>query len=357
MAVPHYDFEQPHPFHGTSWYNPFIGDTLIWYLANFHIHSRAWKGLTNGYQEAPVIRRVYDSLGYTWIGISDYQSINPLSPIPLYEHGWNVGKVHQLCFGSEKVIWMDVPFWQGIQDKQWILSKLRPYTKLLVIAHPRFLGSYRGEELAKLGGYDAIEVLNRYGDSVAEWDSALSSGHFAPILAHDNLHDAYNPHEIMSRWTELLCPPNASLDSLQQAILAGKTVGYKNRTAFPVTQLYPKLAQVILKGDTLRVRLTLPADTLRLRGQQGSLRKEVYQSATIEYTVQPEDTYLRIEAITPQVEMYATPLVRGEPRRRNIPPSTFPHGTTLLYLVVVLVIGIIGWRWLGLPFPAKASIR
>lgn len=358
LAVPYYHFdESPRPFRGSTWYNPFTADTLIWYLANFHIHSRTWAGLTRGYQEAPVIRKVYDSLGYAWIGISDYQSINPRSPVSLYEHGWNIGKTHQLCFWSKKVIWMDLPFWQSIHDKQWILCRLRPHTALLVVAHPRFLRGYSGEELAKLGGYDAIEVLNRYGDSVAEWDSALSSGHFAPILAHDNVHNVYNPHEIMSRWTELLCPPQASSEKLKQTILHGRTVGYKNRTAFPITQPYPKLARVELRGDTLHVRLTLPADTLRLRGQGGTVRKETYQSLALDYPIQPEDTYLRIEAITPQVELYATPLVRGAPKRRPIPASSFPHWVSFLYAGLILVMGIMGWRWLGLPFPAKAATR
>lgn len=357
LAVPYYHFEAPRPFQGNTWYNPFAADTLIWHLANFHIHSRTWGGLTRGYQEVPTIHKVYDSLGYAWIGISDYQSINPRSPLSIYEHGWNVGKTHQLCFGSKKVVWIDLPFWQDIYDKQWILSKLRPHTALLVIAHPRFLRGYRGEDLTKLGGYDAIEVLNRYGDSVAEWDSALSSGHFAPILAHDNVHNVYNPHELMSRWTEVLCPPGTPLEQLWQTILEGRTVGYKNRTAFPITQPYPKLARVKLHGDTLSVQLTLPADTLRLRGQGGIIRKETYQSSALDYRIQSEDTYLRIEAITSQVELYATPLVRGEPKRRFIPVSYFPHWRSLLYAGLVLLMSIMGWRWLGLPFLARGAKR
>ncbi|MCS7153933.1 MAG: hypothetical protein NZ989_08330, partial [Bacteroidia bacterium] len=261
--TPVYRFPSPSPFRGTGWYNPFLGETLVWSRANFHIHSRTWGGITNGYQLPPEIRHVYDSLGYEWIGISDYQSINPESPLPLYEHGWSVGKVHQLCFWPKEVRWWDYPLFQTLSAKQHVLRLLRPTTEFLVIAHPRLLHSYTGEELSKLGGYDAIEVLNRYGDSVAEWDSALSSGHYAPILANDNVHDVYNPHQVMSRWTEVALPKGASLEELKRALLAGRTVGYKNRTPFPIQKPYPLFTQIQVWGDTeVILRTSMVVDSL-----------------------------------------------------------------------------------------------
>lgn len=345
VLTPVYRFEERRPFHGAHWYNPFTGDTLYWSRANFHIHSRTWAGLTNGHQLPSEIRRVYDSLGYAWIAISDYQRVNPESPVPVYEHGWSVGKVHQLCFGAEEVRWWDYPLFQSLSAKQHTLRILRPTTPFLVIAHPRFhpYHTYTGEELAQLGGYDAIEVLNRYGDSIAEWDSALSSGHFTPIIGSDNAHDVYNPHQVMSRWTEVALASGMPVENLQTALLAGRTVGYKNRTPFPpAPEQIPLFTRLMVSGDTLvEVRLSQVVDSVRLIGQGGAVRGSAYQSDRLLYRIQPEDTYLRAEAYTPVVEVYASPFVRGVPVRRPVPPvakgHTVLHSTiwTLLTLLVL----------------------
>lgn len=335
---PRYDYSPPKPFHGQGWYNPFEGESLRWSRANFHIHSRTWGGLTEGRQSPPEIQATYQKLGFAWIGISDYQQVNPQSPIPLYEHGWSVKKVHQLCFWPKEVVWVDFPLPQTRGMKQAILARLRPTTPFLVLAHPHFLHSYSGSDLAQLGGYDAVEVLNRYGDSVAEWDSALSSGHYAPILAHDNVHDVTNPHELMSRWTEVALSAGASQEALQEALRAGRTVGYKNRTSAPITSAYPQLARVAFTGETLLVQLTFPADSLRLIGQGGKVRAVAYQTDRLAYLPQPSDTYLRLEAFTAAVELYASPLVRGHPARRGIPPVAW--GATLLQWLLVALPGL-----------------
>lgn len=343
---PRYEFTPPKPFRGETWYNPFQGESLRWSRANFHIHSRTWGGLTNGRQSPPQIQTAYQKLGYVWIGISDYQRVNPESPLPLYEHGWSVKKVHQLCFWPQEVVWIDFPLPQTLEIKQAILAHLRPTTLFLVLAHPRFLHSYSGSDLGRLGGYDAVEVLNRYGDSVAEWDSALSSGHYAPILAHDNVHDVENPHEIMSRWTEVALPPGASQKALREALIAGRTVGYKNRTPAPLEKAYPQLAQVTFTGETLRVRLTVCADSIRLIGQGGKVRAVAYQTDRLDYLPWPSDSYLRLEAFTPEVELYASPLVRGQPARRGIPPIAW--STTILQWVLTGLTGafltVTGWK-------------
>jgi len=335
---PRYDFAPPRPFQGKTWYNPFQAETLSWSRANFHIHSYSWGGLTNGRQSPPQLQAAYQKLGYAWIGISDYQRVNPQRPIPLYEHGWSLKKVHQLCFWPREVVWIDFPLPQTRAIKQTILARLRSTTPFLVLAHPRFLHGYSGADLARLGGYDAIEVLNRYGDSVAEWDSALSSGQYAPILAHDNVHNVENPHELMSRWTEVALSPDASQEALRAALTAGRTVGYKNRTLAPIAQAYPRLARVTLAGETLRVQLTAPVDSIRLIGQGGTVRTSAYQTDHLEYPIRPFDTYLRLEAYTAEVELYASPLVRGQPTRRDVPPIAW--GPTLLQWLLTGLTGL-----------------
>ncbi len=332
-----YHFAEPQPFAGQDWYNPFSSDSLTWSRANFHIHSRTWGGLTNGHNDPPTIDSAYRVLGYAYIGIADYQRVNPASVIPLYEHGWNVRKVHQLAFAPQSILWWDVPLGQSLSVKQTVLQKLSEASALVAVAHPFFHPhqTYTGADLRYLSGFEAVEVLNRYGDSVAEWDSILSSGHYAAILGSDNVHDVHNKHQIASRWTELAIPAGASLTEVLRAIRAGRTVGYKNHTGEPIWPgSYPKLCTVQFTAGQLYIQLDRPVDTLRLVGQGGQRRLEVYHTAETRYTPQAADTYLRIEAHTAAVSFYSSPLVRGEPKRRPVPPIDW-LGTWLWRSVVV----------------------
>ncbi len=340
-----YHYEPPHPFSGETWYNPFDGDTLAWSRANFHIHSRTWAGLTEGKNTPPTIDSAYRSLGYAYYAISDYQQVNPASPIPLYEHGWGLRKFHQLVFAPRNILWWDFP-WPFTRDiYQSILAHLYHTAPLIAIAHPFFHPYHTcpGDMLRYLGGYHAIEVLNRYGDSISEWDSALSAGHYASLLANDNVHDVHNPHQINTRWTEIAIPPQASADEVIQAILRGKTVGYKNVYAVPIAARdYPLLRKVKIVGDTLFVVVSERVDSLRVIGQGGVVRAVFFSTDSLVYRIASEDGYLRVEMYTPRVVAYTSPLCRGEgPVRRLLPRES--QVLTWLWRGALLI--AVGWGW------------
>ena len=44
--------------------------------------------------------------------------------MPLYEHGYNISKEHQLAIGAERVEWLDFPFWTWLNQKQFILNRV-----------------------------------------------------------------------------------------------------------------------------------------------------------------------------------------------------------------------------------------
>jgi hypothetical protein len=172
-----------------------------------------------------------------------------------------------------------------------------------------------------LGGYHAIEVLNRYGDSVKEWDNALSAGHYATLLANDNVHDVHNPHQIITRWTEIALPPQATPHEVLQAILQGKTVGYKNIYAVPIAAHdYPTFRRIRVVGDTLWVVASEKVDSMRVIGQGGVVRAVFRGVQEFYYPIRAEDTYLRVELYTARVVAYTSALCRGDgPSRRPIP--------------------------------------
>ena len=107
LWTPVYDFPAALPFRGAHWYNPYatVAPAAHWLKANFHAHTRAWGGLTNGHQTAGEITNTYRALGYDVIGISNYHRIDDTfaaesSYMPSYEYGYSVRKTHRLAIGA-----------------------------------------------------------------------------------------------------------------------------------------------------------------------------------------------------------------------------------------------------------------
>src|SRR5262245_39900668 len=99
---PVYRFPSPAVFTGSAWFNPYAETRDHWVRANLHAHGRAWSGFTNGRQSAQGIVDAYHRRGYPIAGVSDYQHIaafDGVNTIPVYEHGYNLGKRHQLAIG------------------------------------------------------------------------------------------------------------------------------------------------------------------------------------------------------------------------------------------------------------------
>ncbi len=109
---PVYRFPEPAPFAGTQFYNPYAGLRGAWKRVNLHAHGTAWGGLTNGQQASEDVVRTYRALGYDLAGVSNYHAIaahDGVDTLPLYEHGYNISKRHQLAIGARRVEWLDFP--------------------------------------------------------------------------------------------------------------------------------------------------------------------------------------------------------------------------------------------------------
>ena len=126
---PVYRFPAPVPFAGATLLNPYatLGDT--WQRANLHAHGRAWSGLTNGRRQSDEeIVRAYRSFGYSVAGVSDYHHIaadEGVPTLPIYEHGYNISKRHQLAIGARYVSWFDFPLGQTRSHQQFVIDQRR----------------------------------------------------------------------------------------------------------------------------------------------------------------------------------------------------------------------------------------
>ncbi len=319
-VTPIYRFAEPRPFTGTAWYNPYDGldgGSSDWRLSNFHAHSSAWAGLTNGEQTPDSVVAAYRRLHYDVIGVSNYES-NPEQRItgtfPVYEHGWNVRKAHQIVLGPDRVVYRDFPFMQSRHQQQYMLDELSRSAAMVAIAHPTVRAADTPTDLRYLTHYDLLEVLSRFSAPAdSEWDAALSSGHAVWLLASDDSHNAADSEQVGANSTRIHAPTVATHDIID-ALKAGHAYGLHG-VAGRTTM---SLRTVQMRGDTLDVQLSGVPDTMRIVGQHGAVRaiSTGAQSALghLRAVATAEDGYLRVVAHGDSTMLYTNPVIRWNGR-------------------------------------------
>jgi len=321
ITCPVYIFEEQKPFAGSMFYNPY--QTMVddaWKKCVFHLHTKSWMGLTNGENTFEETMETYRRLNYDVVAISDYMLINrkksDYSPyIPVYEHGYNVKKAHQLVLGAQKVVWRDYFFTQNLHHKQHIIDVLKKHGALVAINHPGMRSSYLPNDFKYLKGYDLIEVLNGTHSSEEAWDTALSSGHPAWLIANDDSHSVNHPARLQREVTYINVPTFDILNRLSQGVAFG--------VHFPRKQ-QATMEEKIIESEavTFPVSIQVHADTLQVVWQQtmlkidfigdnGKVLKTVTGSDAAFYAIRPEDTYIRVKLTSPEgLVYYLNPVIR-----------------------------------------------
>lgn len=306
---PIYTFKSPIPFNGKKIYNPYQStDSTKWEKGVFHLHSNAWSFLTDGRKnDKDTILDRYKTLGYDLVSLSDYQKISKLnnekiSIISSYEHGFNLRKTHQLSLGVDRVTWKDYFFYQNINHKQDMIYALKENCKVLSINHPRMNNSYTAEDLKYLRGYNLIEAMNHLRFSIDLWDTVLSSGIPAFIIANDDCHDIYNP-TLFGMCCTFIQDDTHNPDSILNNLKSGQAYGVE--LAFPSEDILlrakyqenlPKLHRIELQSDTLmRVITNRPARVVYFIGQNGIKLDSVFDTDKAEYRIKEKDSYIRTE--------------------------------------------------------------
>jgi hypothetical protein len=306
VLSPVYRFPPPRTFSGPALWNPYAHLTGSWQRANLHAHGHAWSGLTNGTHTDDEVVQAYHERGYSVAGVSDYQWIaaqHGVPTMPLYEHGYNISKEHQLAVGAERVEWLDFLLWTWINQKQFILNCVAGTTALVAINHPGT--AYSEGDFRKLTGYHLMEVINGPFGFEDLWDAALSSGHPVWALANDDIHDLTNVRRLAIAWN-MIDAPSASVPDVIAALRAGRAyavslVGEKADAA---------LASVKVQDSTLTVASSGVPATYVFIGQNGSVRQSFDQVMQATYEIGKDDTYVRTVIRTPNMVMYLNPVLR-----------------------------------------------
>lgn len=313
ILCPDYRFVTPGPFRGAAFYNPYRDYTPDeWTLANMHAHTSSWFGLTNGQGDAHDVHEVYDSMGYGFHLISEYQKISDFGKgapnyITAYEHGLNLPKAHQLVVGSERSVWKDYFFPQTLANRQHMLDLLTADTgNVVAINHPAMRIGYGTTDLKFLYNYDCMEVINSYENSFGYWDTALSNGHMVFIVGNDDTHNVGNRRAV-GKFATLLHAPDGTRAQALRALREGRTIGVQIPQDTTVTFLQkiawlkaasPALVSVSTDSSLFQVRFNQMVREVVVTGQGGVICWQADSTQFISHPIRPEDTYLRVSYTT-----------------------------------------------------------
>jgi hypothetical protein len=335
-VTPVYDFPDVRPFAGENLHNPYADASGAWYKANLQAHSGAWGGTTDGALSPRDLYRVYDSLGYDVIGITNYMNIygSPVetkSYIPMYEHGYNVWKRHHLAIGAREVVWRDYVLFQTLSHKQHMLNVIRPTTEILTIAHPKFMDGFAPEDFRHLTNYDYVEVLNHYRISLKHWDAALAAGEPVWGMGNDDSHDQRKASETGRYWNMIRAESESAED-----VLAALKRGDMYCVAGEGGVMDNGLVRVSARPKGVLIELEKPANSIRFVGSGGVVRDSVARAKRAYYRFKKDDPYIRVEVANPKTTFYLNPVYRYDDDPRSAREASVNYPLSVLYWLAFL---------------------
>ena len=356
---PVYNFSEPTAFHGNQWYNPYSTiDTNYLRLSNFQIQSKSYGGVTNGRNNSSErVFSTYKNLGYDVITISDYMKINHYQEdsfphVTVYEHGYGAFKNHQVCLGASEVMWLDFPLFQSKNSKQFVLNELKKKNKCVAIAHPSLRDAYSVEDMKVLRGYDLIEALSNFKNSLELWDAALSSGNPVFLIADDDAHNLDKPNDY-GRVATVIHSANTAEDSLLSALKKGSAYGLVVQTPEgdsheAKAKRFKKLPQMLahtVANDSVHLQFSDSIRELKAVGQDGKVLLDLAlnnQSSSYTFALADVSHFVRFEVkMKDGSKIDTNPIIRSDDGKI---PVAFQAGVDIwasqfYRLLGVLVIG------------------
>jgi hypothetical protein len=352
LPVRYFHRPEASAFKGDSIYNPYqdLSKKRI-FRANFHAHTRKWGGMTFGDVTEKELLSLYRSLGYDIIGISDYMHINnslrdSMGFIPVYEHGTNFSKTHQILIGASAPVWSDQPFYQGFHQKQHNLQTLRKNSALIALAHPGWSGGYKARELKSLAGFDLVEILNQGKRYDEQWDAVLSSGYPAFAVGNDDFHLMQSRD--YGRALNLIYADSLQQTDIVEALRSGRNLVVKMphkdtmclRTKQKLFSDIPVLHSFTLDSNVIRIAFDRKMKRVRFIRQGGEIASMGKDTAIAVYPMQCTDQYIRISAqFENGTEILFNPLYRYD-----IEPFTArqaivdPWKTAAIRMIILIVL-------------------
>jgi hypothetical protein len=299
-----YFFPRVSKFEGDNWYNPYQNTTGKGGIkANFHAHTRAWAGISNGANSYTDFEKEYRKKNYSVCGISNYfEASQSLTSFPIYEHGININKSHLLAIAPRYIQYFDYPLWQSSSHQQELIYKLRSTKALVVLAHPSFGGGRSLSNMQQLVGYHFVEILSYYSNSLTHWDTALCSGRLAWLLANDDCHNL-NTQPIGKHYTVVFGTKNNFVNNMR----IGQHYAIKLKNINKGNPLYIKQLQ-IGQNNQLKYDFGSRATAIDIIADGKLLAKLPGKAGTIQ--IPNHIAYLRLEVHSLNSSLYTNPILR-----------------------------------------------
>lgn len=340
---PIYSFRKPAPFSGPDIFNPYsaLDTALGWKRANFHTHTRVTGPLPwNECQVWPEPTwAVYEKLGYDILTFSNHNEItrhpwDSTLQVNVYEQGYSPFKFHKLVFGSRKVKHWDPLLPLLASQKQWELERLARGSDFIQINHPYRTIGLSKKHLEKISGYEIMELDTSVSTENEYWDWALSAGHYSFGLANDDIHKPNVSFRTGIR-CNFLQAPSGRYGDLRNTLLSGcyyamRVPDYgdgnweekirRNREGLP------QVKDIGLKGQTVYLKLSHKADSIRVNGQNHATLALAFQTDSLSYTFRATDPYVRFTAFFPDGEViYSNPFARYDASGQVTPLDDAPE--------------------------------
>lgn len=356
---PVYRFRAPRPFTGKDIFNPYASlDTAAgWKRANFHTHTRV-KGpwpMNECPQWPAYVDSVYRELDYDIVTFSNHNEItthpyDTALQVNVYEHGYSIPQYHLLVFGSREVNHWDPLLPLTASQKQFALEYLGKTSDFIQMNHPYRVRFSKKSHLEKLSGYQIMELDTHISTENEYWDWALSAGHYSFGLANDDLHFP-DRHEKIAIRCNFVQTPSGRYEDLRKALLGGcyysmRVPDYGNgdwEEKIARNHELPTVQNIGLEGSTLYIKLSQPADSIRVNGQDHATLSLACGVDSLAYTLRADDPFARFTAFFPDgAVIYSNPFARYDASAGNFPPKEAPQPVnwllTLLYNLLLFAV-------------------
>ena len=356
-----YDFGKPLPFSGPDIFDPYrnIDSTHCWKKAVFHVHTRV-EGIFNECDYWPgEVKEFLDRLGYDIVTFSNHNELtehpsDSTLQVNVYEHGYNLFKFHKLVFGSEEVNRFDHLLPLFASQWQFQFDMLGKESDIIQFNHPLRTTGTTKRLMERVGGYDIMELDCGKSTENEYWDWALSAGHYSFGLANDDLH-----YPDRSSRFAIRCSYLGAENTTKEDIIAALKSGCYYSVRIPdygagdwelkrqKNMELPEVTNIGLRGDTIYMKLSAPAEQIRVIGQNHTLLSRAMHSDSIAYTMQADDAYARIVASYPDsLIIMSNPFARYDSATMASPADRefcTPNlwATALYNTIIVALLGIV----------------
>lgn len=301
-----FDFSDQKVAEKSPFYNPYQKWNKTKALkANFHAHSEAWKGVTNGHNTESQILDEYKKMGFAVAAVSNYHSISAQKDtacvyIPCYEHGFNTSKTHILAIDAKEVDHLDFPIGQTLSQKQTRIMNIKKTASLVALTHPGLMNGYTTKDLKVLKGYDLFEVLSPYYESFDLWDYALNNRNLSWIMANDDTHDLVK--QPAGRFFNFISPQSKTKFEVITALKAGNHLAYASEKGI----IDVNLEKIIIHNKTLSYSFSGKINRVKLvrNGEMHMIDPKG------EIVLEENDKYVRFEVVGEKSTLYTNPIFR-----------------------------------------------